>query len=454
MSLNSILNTGVTGMNAGQTGVQIASTNLSNVSTEGYTRRNASVQPGAVADTGSPRRSVDAFVDRRLLTARSASGEASAQSLALGTLDAVFAEGDGGLGSSIDRFQASLQELGSRPNDMAVREQVLARAGNVANAFQNAAAGLDQARADSNARITGAVDEVNQRLRQISALTGQISKAEISGQEASDLRDRRDVLVREVAERVPVTVVEQDQGSQFSLLLAGSQTLVSPDGKVSELKAESGSGDVRITKVAAGQSVDVTSMISSGSIGGQIKARDGSLKDLEQKLDQMAYDFQQQYNQVHAQGVALDGQSGYNLFEPATSVDGAAAAMTISADVAGRPDLLAAAQDAAALPSDNRGALALSNLSSVGFALGGMTVTEALASLTGAAGMAVQSAAQSESFASGALEQVSALRDNMSGVNSDEEMVSLMRYQRAYEASLQVIQVADQMMGELMNLRR
>lgn len=455
MSLLGILNTGSIGVNASQNGVNIAATNLSNVATEGYTKKQASIRPETgISDSGVSRRVMDAFVERRLLSAQSAAGESKAETLALSPLDNIFADQEGGLGSAIDRFQSSLTELSSRPNDMAVREQVLARAGNVASAFQNAAAGLDQARADSNQRITGAVDEVNSRLRQVSALTAQISKSEITGIEAGDLRDRRDVLVREISERIPVTTVESDGGSQFSLLLAGSQTLVSPDGKVAELTATSNGGDVRVTKMAAGQLVDVTNLLSSGSVGGQLKARDGTLKQIEQKLDQLAFDFQSQYNQVQQGGVALDGTTNNALFEPLTSVSGAAREIALSADIVGKPELLAAATDAQALPSDNRNALSLSSLSSTGFALGGMTVTEALASLTGAAGMAIQNAQHSESFATGALEQVSSLRDNLSGVSSDEEMVSMMKYQRAYEASLQIIQVADQMMGELMNLRR
>ncbi len=295
---------------------------------------------------------------------------------------------------------------------------------------------------------------MNQRLRQISTLTSQINRSEVGGGEAGDLRDRRDTLVREVAERVPVTTIEQDNGAQFTLLLSGSQTLVSPDGKVSELSVTDSSGDVRVTKMAAGQAVDVTNLLSSGSIGGQLKARDGALKKIEQRIDQLAFDFQEEYNQVQSAGVALDGSSGTNLFEPLTVVEGAAAQFSVAADIVGRPELLAAASDVASLPSDNRNALALTALTVAPIALGGMTVTEALASLTGSAGMAVQSAMQAESFASGALEQVAALRDSMSGVSSDEEMVSMMRYQRAYEASLQIIQIADQMMGELLNMRR
>jgi flagellar hook-associated protein 1 FlgK len=438
----------------GQAGTQVAATNLTNVGTEGYSRKQASIRPEVGGGTNQGgRRVIEPFVERRLLSARSASGEASAESLSLSPLDTIFSDGEGSLGSAIDNFQASLQEFSSRPSDMAVREQVLARAGQVSAAFKNVSAGLKQARSDANQRIAGSVDEVNQRLRQVASLGAQINKAEAGGGEAGDLRDRRDVLVREIAERVPVTVIEQGSSS-FSLMLAGSQQLVTPDGKVNELAVTDSSGDMRVTKMSAGQLIDVTSMLNTGSVGGQLKARDGALKQIEGKVDQLAFDFQSQYNNVQTSGFALNGNNGPPLYEPLTSVSGAASMIEISSDIAGRPDLLAAASDPTLLPSDNSNALAFTALTVAPIALGGMTVTEALASLTGSAGMAVQTANQAETFASGALDQVSALRDSVSGVSSDEEMVSMMRYQRTYEASLQIIKVADEMMGELLNLRR
>jgi flagellar hook-associated protein 1 FlgK len=440
----------------GQAGASVAATNLTNVGTEGYTRKQASLRPeiGGASQNQGGTRVVEPFVERRLLSARSASGEASAEALSLQPLDTIFADNEGSLSTAINSFQASLQEFSSRPSDMAVREQVLARAGQVTAAFKNASAGMKQARSDANQRISGAVDEVNQRLRQIASLGGQINKAESGGGEAGDLRDRRDVLVKEIAERVPVTVIQQDNGASFSLMLAGSQQLVSPDGKVNELSVTDNSGDMRVTKVSAGQPIDVTSMLNTGSIGGLLKSRDGALKQIETKLDQLAFDFQDQYNQVQTSGVALDGSAGPPLFEPLTTVSGAASQIEISADIESQPALLAAGTDPALLPSDNSNALRFTALSVAPIALGGMTVTEALASLTGSAGMAVQTANQAETFASGALDQVTALRDSISGVSSDEEMVSMMKYQRTYEASLQIIQVADQMMQDLLNIRR
>ena len=42
------------------------------------------------------------------------------------------------------------------------------------------------------------------------------------------------------------------------------------------------------------------------------------------------------------------------------------------------------------------------------------------------------------------------LRESEAGVSLDEEMVNLSRYQRAYEASMRVLQTADEMLSELM----
>lgn len=453
MSLLNLLNIGSIGASAGQAGVNVAATNLSNIATEGYNRRTAAIRPEVGLTQSSSRRVVEPFVERRLLTAQSSAGEAKAETATLSSLDTIFSEGDGSVGNALDSFQASMQELAARPGDLAVREQVLGNANNVATAFQNAAAGLDQARSDANERVRGGVDEVNQRLRQIGALSAQINKAEIAGVEASDLRDRRDGLVGEIAQRIPVTVVEQGS-TGYSLTLNGAQSLISAEGKVSELTVSDVDGDARITKMAAGVSVDVTGLVNSGTVGGSIKARDGALKEVRGKLDQLAFDFSSKYNEVHRNGVGLDGSTALDVFVQPPAVDGAARNLTVSAQVSGQPDKLAAASSAGSLPSDNRNALALSELSGTRFATGGISVTESLAALTARAGMAVQNANQAEAFSSGALEQVSSLRESMSGVNSDEEMVSMMRYQQAYSASLQVISVADQMMGELLNLRR
>lgn len=52
------------------------------------------------------------------------------------------------------------------------------------------------------------------------------------------------------------------------------------------------------------------------------------------------------------------------------------------------------------------------------------------------------------------LEQATAYRDNASGVNLDEEAANLLRYQQAYQASAQLIKIADELFTTLINSLR
>ena len=50
--------------------------------------------------------------------------------------------------------------------------------------------------------------------------------------------------------------------------------------------------------------------------------------------------------------------------------------------------------------------------------------------------------------------QVTAFRDQISGVSLDEEALNLMQYQRAYEASARMVTVLDEMLQTAVNLGR
>jgi flagellar hook-associated protein 1 FlgK len=48
---------------------------------------------------------------------------------------------------------------------------------------------------------------------------------------------------------------------------------------------------------------------------------------------------------------------------------------------------------------------------------------------------------------------LSTQRSSVSGVNLDEEMTNLMSYQRAYEASANVVTTINTLLGDTMNLK-
>lgn len=458
MTLHGILGIGRSGMVAAAFGATNASQNATNATTEGYSRRLARFEPEgpwpqAGVRTLGATRIRDRFVERRLLGARSEQGFAEARVGTMEVLDTIFADSPGNLQRALEALQTATTQLTAHPKDPATRIVFLETAASLADAFQRNAERLQSARGDANERIVEGVGEVNQRLRAIGDLSQEISRIEATGGEASDLRDRREQLVREVSDRVPLKVIESGDG-HVDVMLAGQRTLVDRDGTVKLLETQTDPATGDVTVDVAG-SEDVTRLLTSGTLGGLVDARDGALADARTGLDQLAFDLSAAFNAVHAAGVGLDGETGRNLFTPLATVDGAALSFGLSADVAGNPDAVAAADDAAELPGDNRNAFELEALFRSEIALGGTaTIDGALSTLVGTSASRLQSARFEWDRAEDVVTQVSGLREAVSGVSTDEEMIDLAKFQRAFQASARVIQVADEMLAELVNLKR
>jgi flagellar hook-associated protein 1 FlgK len=462
VNLTSVLNIGANGLAAAAHGQNVTGQNISNATTEGYTRRLTNLEAiplqsgGGVRANGSTRVQ-DQYLERRGLGARAGDGEANAKVETLSVLDTTFSDGPGSIGSALDAFDAAMSDFATNPNARANRSAVLSKAEDLSRAFNTASNDLGTARADANGRITDSVQQVNSKIDQIGTISTQIILARSNGNEAGDLEDKRDQLIRDVGASVPVNVIYKDNGA-VTMQMAGQRTLVGEDASVHHLLAntEPTSGDVRIYRETSGTLEDVTGMITTGSIGGTIAARDGALATARNQLDQLASDISTAYNTVHTAGFGSDGIGARNLFAvPPAGVSGAASSFAVSTDVAGQPDFLAGATDPLNLPSDNRNALNLLHVRDQNSALGGTaTAQQAFRAMVADAGTAGQSAKTQATQAGAVLSQIDSLRASASGVNTDEEMISLMKFQRAYQASLRVIETADSMLDDLLNLRR
>jgi flagellar hook-associated protein 1 FlgK len=60
---------------------------------------------------------------------------------------------------------------------------------------------------------------------------------------------------------------------------------------------------------------------------------------------------------------------------------------------------------------------------------------------------------QGRDFEESLINQLNEVRDSISGVNLDEEMVNLIKYQHAFEAASKLIAISDAMMQALMEIR-
>src|SRR6185503_10048738 len=126
-----------------------------------------------------------------------AAGERDQQ---LARLEGMFNDPAGtGLGTSLDALFGSFASLASNPNDPTTRQAVLERAEGFAAQARETADALAEHRDDLLEQGNSTVGEINTRATEIAQLNRQIAMAEASGDDAADLKDRRNQLLLDLA---------------------------------------------------------------------------------------------------------------------------------------------------------------------------------------------------------------------------------------------------------------
>jgi flagellar hook-associated protein 1 len=107
------------------------------------------------------------------------------------------------------------------------------------------------------------------------------------------------------------------------------------------------------------------------------------------------------------------------------------------------------------VPGDNTVALNLANLEKASTLLGGKsTLTNAYSQLVSQVGTLTQSAKVSSSAQEALLNQAKQDRENLVGVNLDEEAANLIKFQQSYQASAQVVNIAKSLFDSLISAVR
>lgn len=330
IGLSSLFDIARSALTTSQQALAVTGHNVSNVNTPGYSRQEAVLaerppingQPGMVG-TGvraiSIRRYVDRFVNQQLTVSRQNLGRLSVVRDELFRLQNFFNDStDQGLASRLNEFFKGLQDVSTSPADQAARSVLLTNATDLAANLNQASSDLSSARQSLNFQTKQTVTEINDLAKKIAQLNGQIVTAEVTGQQANDLRDQRDLALNELAQRIDVTTFEEPTGA-LAVFVARGQVLVEKGTSLALAAVESASNDGLVeigysTGGAATTTID--SLISNGRLKGLLDLRDTTVPWLQQSFDRLAATLVNAVNQIHRQGFGLDGSTGRDFFSP------------------------------------------------------------------------------------------------------------------------------------------
>lgn len=501
--------------------------NIANANTKGYSRQvvnmvasrpieypgmmrsNIPGQMGQGVEFDHIKRIRERFLDDQYHNENKNLGDWSIRKDTLDKLETIINEpSDTGIRQTIEGFWNAWQEFSKSPENTTARVLVKERALAMTDAFNHTARQLEDLSGDLTKNIEVKAGEANLILNQVAKLNEEIYRIEGLGNDANDLRDKRDLLVDDLSKIMNITFTEEDRGYNISMgniqLVAGNQV----NGTITRASLEQ-----------AAASND----LNSGEIYGMIQSRDHYVANYQFQLDNMLKVLVQgdvkvtlPKDMVVPEGTTLTVVKPDGTTEPMTYT-GSIADRTLSGDLdvivrgfnglhalgysgssplnsgvafftlkPGSTEFTAASvtvnpviqNDVSNISSSSRSytdtdgiekvvkgnndmALLLAGLRNkrVNFdpsasgkpILTDGTFDEFYRSMVGELGVQSQEAARQATNQQILVDQVDSNRQAISGVSLDEEMANMIKYQHAYNAAARSLTTFDEMLDKVIN---
>jgi flagellar hook-associated protein 1 len=471
--IGSLFTQGKSALAAAQMGMNTTAKNVANVNTDGYSRQRVDFENGEPESLGPHRygggvqvaqviRANNEFLGRRIALENTELGRQEGLADIYNQMELLFREdGDEGINGIVSKFFNDIRTLSTQPDSTPLRAAVRESAAGITSRFQTLSTGVDQIVTDIDRRIEGGVNDINTLTNRIAQLNQQINSIEAQQKsQANDERDQRDIAVQKLSKLINVEQVPTENGGiiitagRLGPLVVGADAAKLTTGRA---PSENGKGATKIFLVQenhGAQPQDVTDRVESGSLGGLLSVRDQSIPNVTGKIDQLAFNLANEVNRVHQASFTRDGKQGAAFFADPGSLDGAASKLKLSGEVMGDLSNIATAQSPNA-SGDNRGALRMADLQSAAIFDGGKSnFTDLASSIVGTLGVQARSAYQGLETQQGLVEQLGSFQKEVSGVSLDEEAMNMLKFQKAFDASAKMIQLADNMLETVINLKR
>lgn len=467
MSSNfNVFESAISALSSNSAAISVVSQNIANVNTPGYSRQQAILvsrdpqsfggqEVGRGVEIASIRRVVDGFVESRLRDSATSASQTEVRANNLLRVEAAFNElSRDGLATQINNFFGAFHELSADPSTTSARQNLLNAGGNLVDTFQTIDSTLTELRQFIDGQISNDVSQINNLATEIVALNEEIRNADT--EESLVLEDQRTLKTRELAELIDVQVVVTSEDIYQVYIGDGIQFINgATKGALDVERNASNDNHYDVTyQVGSGTATTITSRISGGELKGLIDVRDTDIPSYADSLDELAYEIATEVNTLHSAGFALDGTDSRDFFGTLASSDGAAGDISISSDVDGSPENIAASGAATDIPGGNATALSIASLQSsdITFGAGDNTFVGFYSDLLATVGADTSSASGIAAFNQDVYRQAQVAREKISGVSLEEEQLELVRYQSAFQAATRLISVASDILERLANL--
>jgi len=474
VSLLSTLLTSSSALTAYEQALEVTQNNVANSSTPGYAKQTQQLYalpadpsegvPGGVR-AGVVEDSRDQYAEENVWRQSVSLGQANQNVNSLTAIQSLFdISGDTGIDSALNNLFSSFSAWGQSPTDTEAQQTVINNATDLASAFQQTASGLQGVEQDTNQQLQQTVSQVNSLVGQLQGYNQQIL-----GGDRNDAGTEAEVYstLEQLSQLVDINSTPQADGSvtvllgdQTPLLIGAQQYTISSNFQV---PADAVNTDAPPqAQILASDGTDITANVTTGQLGALLNLRNQVLPSYiggsyqVGDLNTMAQQFADCVNQQLTSGNVSDGpppQAGTALFTYDTTN-----ATNVAATIAVDPTVTAgqlAAIDPGPPEVGNGIPLALAQLSAPtdpADEINGASFTEFYGNMAARVGSALSAATSQQTVQQSSVAQAQNLRQQASGVNLDEEAMTVVEFERAYQANAQLVTVLDQLTDDTVNI--
>ncbi|NBC22064.1 MAG: flagellar hook-associated protein FlgK, partial [Gammaproteobacteria bacterium] len=351
----SLINIGLSGVRAHQSALSTTGQNITNANTPGYTRQRTNFETQVTAGLGSGvhgvnvagiQRIYDAAAVNQLRTDTSSFARFEALGQQIAQVDSLLADEASNLNRGFEAFFGALQSAANSPSSLPARQLVLSEAEGLVTRFQSLDGRMRDQLEGVNRQIASEVDSINQLATSIADVNARLGPMNAGDGNTNALLDQRDELLRQLAEKVDISTVQDGELGMNVFVGKGHPLVIGANTTPLRL---SETGDVQIATRDGSALAPVN--VTGGALGGLVAFRDQTLEPVINELGRLALSFAGTVNEIHGQGLNLRGDYGGTFFadlNSAAAMEGRVLASNQAAN-RGNLDLSVGVEDPAAL---------------------------------------------------------------------------------------------------------
>jgi flagellar hook-associated protein 1 FlgK len=331
VSIGSVLNIARSGLDASQTAIQTVSHNVANVNTPGYSEQQAVLveaeptpSPVGLLGNGVSVQQIKSYFDQNLQDAitnkNSDVQEQQVYEQYLTQIQSVFNEDNSNLSTNITNFFNDWSTLSTDPTSTSDKQTVASDGETLCTTFNTMYSNLTSLQSDLNGEVSTQVSDINGITSQIASLNQLISQSGGGTSQANDYVDQRNQLLQQLSGYMNISYFTDGSTNMVTVLTSKGSNLV--DGTVSYQltgNQDSSNGMMGVSwQGPSGETDDVTSQITGGSLGAVIATRDNTIPGYLGNLNALAKSIMQSVNYFHEQG---NDNAGVPFFQTSNTSD-------------------------------------------------------------------------------------------------------------------------------------